>query len=235
MLDQSRIFEERQRNVAYNLRQLQSILSLREPYMKRTHSSLCTLFGFVILSNAAFSQGAQQSPSPSTDTTGSPAATTPVQANQGMLTDNQIHGVVSVANQGEIDVAKIALKQGKDKSVKDFANMMVKEHGKVKKELMGLAKTAKMKNDDSPTKKTFEEAGQASMSRLKAMKGMEFDKAYAEDQVKMHQDLLNALDTELIPSAKDAKLKGLLEKIKPSVAAHLDQAKSISEKLSAQM
>ncbi|RZA17991.1 MAG: DUF4142 domain-containing protein [Proteobacteria bacterium] len=204
--------------------------------MKRTSSTLCTLFGLLAFSGAAHSQDAQHRPQPNGSTTPSTEATTPSgQAGQGMLTDDQIHGVVSVANQGEIDVAKIALKQGKDKSVKDFANMMVKEHGKVKKDLMGLAKTAKIKNGDSPTKQTFEEAGQASMTRLKALKAVEFDKAYAEDQVKAHQDLLNTLDTELIPSAKNEKLKALLEKIKPSVAAHLDQAKAISQKLSSQM
>ncbi|RZA26412.1 MAG: DUF4142 domain-containing protein [Proteobacteria bacterium] len=204
--------------------------------MKRTRSTLCTLFGLLAFSGAAYSQDAQHRPMPSGSATPTPeAATTPGQAGQGMLNDDQIHGVVSVANQGEIDIAKIALKQGKDKAVKDFANMMVKEHGGVKKDLMGLAKTAKIKSGDSPTKQTFEEAGQASMTRLKALKAVEFDKAYAEDQVKAHQDLLNALDNELIPSAKNEKLKALLEKIKPSVAAHLDQAKAISQKLSSQM
>lgn len=152
-----------------------------------------------------------------------PPATNPSAA---QLSDDQIQSAVKVANQGEIDEANIALKSGKDKAVKDFAKMMIKDHGKVKKELVTLTKSEKLKTADSDLKKSFEDAGKTSKDKIKGLKGADFDKAYMEDQVSMHQDLLSALDSTLIPSAKNTKLKALLEKIRPDVAAHLEKAKA---------
>ena len=42
-----------------------------------------------------------------------------------------------------------------------------------------------------------------------------------------HQTVLDALDKTLIPSAKNAELKGLLSQVRPNIAAHLDHAKHL--------
>ena len=40
------------------------------------------------------------------------------------------------------------------------------------------------------------------------------------------------MDETLIPSAQNAELKGLLIKVRPAIAAHLDHAKHIQTELS---
>jgi putative membrane protein len=45
--------------------------------------------------------------------------------------------------------------------------------------------------------------------------------------VQYHQAVLDALDKTLIPGAQNAELKGLLEKVRPNIAAHLERAPSI--------
>ncbi len=178
------------------------------------------------------SQALSQAPAPATTPT--PAAPAPAPAASN-LTDDQIAGIVSAANQGEIDEAKVAVKHTKSSGVKDFANMMIKEHGDVKKDLKKLTKETKLSTSSSDEKKKIEENGKASVVRLKSLKAADFDKAYVDDQVKMHSDLLNTIDTTLLPTAKNDQLKALLTKIRPAVAAHLDKAKALQGSLGSQM
>ncbi len=46
-----------------------------------------------------------------------------------------------------------------------------------------------------------------------------------------HQQVLDAIDKVLIPSAKNAELKDLIVKVRPAIAAHLDHAKMIQSDL----
>jgi putative membrane protein len=63
------------------------------------------------------------------------------------------------------------------------------------------------------------------------VKGAAFDKAYADNEVVYHQQVLDAIDKVLIPNAQNAELKGLLEKVRPAIAAHLDHAKMMASAL----
>ncbi len=46
-----------------------------------------------------------------------------------------------------------------------------------------------------------------------------------------HQQVLDAIDKTLIPSAQNAELKGLLVAVRPAFVAHLDHAKSLQASL----
>ena len=69
------------------------------------------------------------------------------------------------------------------------------------------------------------------MATLKKLNGAAFDKAYIDHEVAYHQAVLDAIDKTLIPSAKNEELKGLIIKVRPAIAAHLDHAKMIQGKL----
>lgn len=53
-------------------------------------------------------------------------------------------------------------------------------------------------------------------------------------QVKAHQEVLDAFDNKLIPSARDASLKANLQQVRPMVAAHLKDAQDIQKALEGQ-
>jgi putative membrane protein len=70
-------------------------------------------------------------------------------------------------------------------------------------------------------------AARSSDQRLKDKKGADFEKAYIEEQVTMHQTVLDTIDTQLMPNAKAEELKALLTKTRSTVASHLDHAKQL--------
>ena len=77
------------------------------------------------------------------------------------------------------------------------------------------------------------QAADIARATLKGLSGADFDKAYVNAEVDLHQAVLDQLDNTLIPSAQNAELKSLLEQARPTISAHLDHAKSLKSKLGA--
>ena len=144
---------------------------------------------------------------------------------QGGPSDPQIAGIVVAANQVDVDAGKLAKAHSKNKEVQEFAQRMITDHTAVNKQAGALVKKLNVKPQESDTSKALKAGGKENLGKLKALKGGAFDKAYAEHEVAYHQQVLDAIDKVLIPNAKNPELKGLLEKVRPAIAAHLDHAK----------
>jgi putative membrane protein len=159
------------------------------------------------------------------------AALTAGAAHAQAPSDPQIAGIVVTANQIDIDAGKLAKSRSKNKEVQSFANQMITDHTAVNKQAGALAKKLGVKPAGSETQTSLKKGAQENMSNLKKLKGAEFDKAYVDHEVAYHQAVLDAIDKTLIPSAKNAELKGLIEKVRPAIAAHLDHAKHLQGSL----
>src|SRR5258708_40230082 len=99
------------------------------------------------------------------------------------------------------------------------------------KEAGALAKKVGVTPEDSATSKSLKTGAAQNMANLKSLKGAAFDKAYTDHEVAYHQQVLDAIDKVLIPSAKNSELKDLITKVRPAIAAHLDHAKMIQSSL----
>jgi putative membrane protein len=182
-------------------------------------------FGVVALCSLAL---AACSSTPKTDSAASTSAST---APQGP-SDPQIAAIVVAANQVDIDAGKLARGKAKSKTVKDFAARMVTDHTAVQKSAGDLVKKLGVTPEESDTSRALKSGGDQAMSRLKGLKGAEFDKAYIDNEVSYHQSVLDAVDNVLIPNAKNEELKGLLVKTRPAFLAHLEHAKQLQAKVS---
>ena len=150
---------------------------------------------------------------------------------QGKPSDPQIAHIVVTANQIDIDAGKLAKSKSKNKEVQEFAQRMITDHTAVNKQASALVKKLKVKPEESDTSRSLKSAAKQTAGKMKGLKGAAFDKAYADNEVAYHQQVLDAIDKVLIPSAQNAELKGLLEKVRPAIAAHLDHAKMMASSL----
>jgi len=146
-------------------------------------------------------------------------------------TDPQIAHIVVTANQVDIDAGKLAESKGSNKEVKAFGKRMVTDHTGVNKQATALVKKLGVKPEDNPTSESLKKGGEDNLKNLKGLKGAAFDKAYIDHEVAYHEQVLDAVDKVLIPNAKNAELKGLIEKVRPAFVAHLDHAKQLQGKL----
>ena len=145
--------------------------------------------------------------------------------------DAQIAHIAVTANSIDSTAGMMAKQKGTKKSVKDFAQTMINDHSAVNKQAVALATKLKMTPEDNDVSRSLKSAADASTSNLQGKSGADFDKGYIDNEVTFHQNVLDALDKTLIPNAKNAELKSLLEKTRPAVAAHLARAKDIQTSL----
>ena len=150
----------------------------------------------------------------------------PTVAAQG-VNDAQIASIVVTANQVDIDAGKLAASRATSDAVKKFAQQMVTDHTAVNKQAVDLATRLKVTPADNPTSQSLKQGGDKNLARLEGLSGAAFDKAYIANEVAYHQQVLDALDKVLIPSASNAELKALLVKVRPAFVAHLEHAKQV--------
>jgi putative membrane protein len=152
-------------------------------------------------------------------------------AQGGGPSDPQIAAIVVTANQVDIDAGKLAKSKARSKEVKAFAQQMVTDHTAVNKSATALVTRLKVKPEPNDTSKSLKQGGDDNLAKLRKLKGAEFDRAYVDQEVTYHQAVLDAVDKTLLPNAKNAELKALLEKTRPAFVAHLEHAKHIQATL----
>ena len=150
------------------------------------------------------------------------------------VTDPQIAAIVVTANQVDIDAGKVAKDKSTNAAVKEFAQLMITDHTGVNKQAVDLVTKLKVTPEDNPTAKSLKEGGAKNVAHLKTLSGAAFDKAYIDHEVAYHQQVLDAVDKTLIPSASNADLKALLVKVRPAFVAHLEHAKRIQSSVGTQ-
>ena len=145
--------------------------------------------------------------------------------------DAQIASIVVTANQVDIDAGKLAESKGHAKDVKAFGKQMVTDHTGVNKQAVALVTKLKVKPEDNATSESLKAEGVKNIANLKKLSGAAFDKAYVDNEVTYHQQVIDAIDKTLIPSAQNAELKALLVSVRPAFVGHLEHAKTIQAEL----
>ena len=130
---------------------------------------------------------------------------------------------IAQANIAEVAAGKMALEKSSNADVKQFAQMMIDDHGK------GLDETKKVAMAKNVTLPTDPDAAHQKMAAdLQKLSGAAFDKAYVSkagvaDHTKVHAALKKD-----IADSKDADVKALATKLEPTVAHHEDMAKKLN-------
>ena len=146
--------------------------------------------------------------------------------------DAQIASIVVTANQVDINAGKLAQRKAKNAEVKAFAKQMITDHTGVNKQAVALVAKLKVTPEDNATSQSLATGGMDNLKNLKTLKGAAFDKAYVDHEVAYHQQVIEAIDKTLIPSAQNAELKALLVAVRPAFVGHLEHAQQIQGTLS---
>ena len=147
------------------------------------------------------------------------------------VNDAQIAAIVVAANQVDIDAGQLAASRSNNAEVKKFAQLMVTDHTGVNKAATELVTKLKVTPQDNPTSQSLKAGGEKNLAKLKGLTGAAFDKAYVDNEVAYHAQVLDAIDKVLIPNAANAELKALLVKVRPAFVAHLEHAKQLQSSL----
>ncbi len=147
------------------------------------------------------------------------------------LTDPEIASVAVVANQIDIDFAKIAMNKSKNKEVLDFASRMVEDHTAVINQAVALVTKLKVVPKDNAVSKSLLDQAAETKAKLKKLTNKNFDKFYVENEVAFHKQVIGAVNTLLIPQSQNGELKELLSNVVPALEVHLGHAEMLQKKM----
>jgi len=128
-------------------------------------------------------------------------------------------------NSAEIELGKIVAAKSKNPSVKQFAQMMVKDHTTALNELQELAQSKNLNfNDDLP------DDAKTLQAKLSSDTGKQLDKDYMDSMVEDHQKDVQEF-TDKSETAKDPDVKQWAGKTLPTLQKHLEKAQQMNAKL----
>jgi putative membrane protein len=179
-----------------------------------------TLLKTMIIAGTTACIAASVAPGALAQTTTSPPATkqqTNPQQAATVASDSDFVQKATVGNRFEVEAGQLAATKATDAKLKDFARMMVTDHGAALKKLEDAARAA----GAPPVKAGLDAAHQSKLDALKAKSGAEFDRQYKADMKQAHEDTL-AMLTSYKQNGKNDKLRAWAEAALPTVQKHRD-------------
>ena len=147
------------------------------------------------------------------------------QAGMGNMTSKDHDFIMDAAMGGleEVELGRIAAQKGMSDAVKQFGQRMVDDHSKANTELMSLASSKGM---TLPT--ALDEKHQKDVTKLSAMSGAEFDRAYSKMMLSDHNKDVSEFEKQSTKGT-DPDLKAFASKTLPTLQEHLQLAKSLPD------
>ena len=124
----------------------------------------------------------------------------------------------------EVQAAQLAEQRATSPQIKQFAQRMITDHTAANTELQQIATQA---NVDLPSQPTGKDATEE--QKLRGLNGTAFDKAYAQGQLRDHQETVELFQKEA-SSGEDPALKAFAQKTLPILQQHLQMAEALNLK-----
>jgi putative membrane protein len=126
-------------------------------------------------------------------------------------------------NMAEVQMGQLALQKSNDDQVKQFAQRMVDDHGKMLDQLKPAAQAMGVKVPDGPSKGAMK-----NMDKMKGLSGDAFDQAYIKDMVKDHKKDSSEFKQEA-QNTQNPHLKQLVTEASQTIDSHLQQIQQIAQ------
>jgi putative membrane protein len=149
----------------------------------------------------------------------------------GAPTDPQIAHIAYTAGTIDIAAGKQALAKSHNKTIRSFAEEMVRDHTAVNDKALALVKKLHVTPAPNPTSASLTKQANETKARLGHLKGAAFDRAYIDNEVAYHKTVNGALESTLIPNAKNAELKSLLQTGLTLFREHQAHAEQVAKEL----
>jgi putative membrane protein len=131
-------------------------------------------------------------------------------------------------NKMEVKWGELGRERASNPQVKQFAEMMVTDHGQANEKVMTYAKTRKWTLAEQPkpmndTEKKGMAASKATMELMQTMQGPAFDSMFMANMVKSHDKTLLKL-TAIQEKFSGTELARMANEMMPKISEHRDQA-----------
>ena len=123
------------------------------------------------------------------------------------LSDVEIAHAAYSADDLDIAYAKLALEKSKTPAIREFAELMVKDHTAANQAALELVKKLGVTPKDNAFSQALIKNGEAKKAELRGLSGAAFDKAYAQNELAYHQVVVKTVAEQWIPTIQNAEFK----------------------------
>jgi putative membrane protein len=127
------------------------------------------------------------------------------------LSDLEIAHVAYTADNIDIRYAHLALALSSNPEVHEFANTMISDHNAVNEAALGLLDKLGATAKDNFLSQTLNENAETIIDDFSKLRGAEFDKAYAKNELAYHQAVNDLVENAFIPNIDNAEVKALFQ------------------------
>jgi putative membrane protein len=131
------------------------------------------------------------------------------------------HAFLDKAAQGgitEIEAGKLAMARATTPDVKEFAEMVMKDHRQAYQLLQALAQSHQVSLPTTPRPEQ-----RKALRKLQMKSGAAFEQAYVAAQIKAHKESIALLKAE-IQRGQDIETKAFAKELLPAIETHLEEA-----------
>jgi putative membrane protein len=143
------------------------------------------------------------------------------------ISDSQFAKKTAQGGIAEVKLGQLAQEKGTSDSVKKFGQRMVEDHTKAGDELKRAAAQENITLPDEVSAKD-----KATYNSLSKLSGAAFDRAYARDMVKDHEEVVADFNKEA-NGGNSAAIRNFATQTLPTLQDHLKEAKEMRQNVSA--
>ena len=148
-----------------------------------------------------------------------------------MLNDLEIAHIAYTAGAIDIRYAHLALALSEDPEVRNFAELMIRDHTAVNNKALALVKKLQIAPQDNAMSQQLSQQAQQIREELSQLRGKDLAKRYAANELGYHQTVNNVVENTFIPNAKNPELKALLTAALQTFKVHEGHAAKMNEKV----
>jgi putative membrane protein len=127
------------------------------------------------------------------------------------LNDLEIAHVAYIADNIDIRYAHLALAISTNPEIHTFAQTMIRDHTAVNEQALALLAKLGAQPQDNFLSQSLNANAEKLITEMSALRGADFDKFYAENELAYHKAVNNLVENAFIPNIENAEVKALFE------------------------
>jgi putative membrane protein len=130
---------------------------------------------------------------------------------QAELNDLEMAHAAVTANHSDIAYAHLALAFSENEAIREFAETMIRDHSAVNAQVFALAKKLNVQAQDNGFSRQLLQDAKRIKDELSRLRGAEFDRYYAQNELRYHQSVNGVVANAFIPNVENAEVKQAFE------------------------
>lgn len=147
------------------------------------------------------------------------------------MSDLEFAHIAYTADNIDIRYAHLALALSTNPDIHEFANTMIRDHTAVNAAALALLEKLGASAQDNAVSQTLNANAEEIINGFVQLRGAEFDKAYAANELAYHQAVNALVENTMIPNIDNAEVKALFEEGLQIFKAHETHAEMMVKAL----